>query len=85
MNRDLHRLPELRTTDLRLAQQRVGQLHLGVVRHVKVLARLGQGDVQLFLETGRGGTREEEEAGEGGRGGREEMKVWMKSSDRLDI
>lgn len=38
------------TADLCLAQERVGQLDLGVVRNIKMLASLRQGDVQLFLE-----------------------------------
>lgn len=41
------------STDLCLAQERVGQLDLGVVQNIKMLASLGQGDVQLFLETKR--------------------------------
>lgn len=41
------------TTDLCLAQERVGQLDLGVVRNIKMFASLRQGDVQLFLETRR--------------------------------
>lgn len=42
-----------RTTDLCLAQERVGQLDLGVVRNIKVFASLRQGDVQLLLEVRR--------------------------------
>lgn len=41
------------TTDLCLAQERVGQLDLGVVRNIKMFASLRQGDVQLFLEMRR--------------------------------
>lgn len=41
------------STDLCLAQERVGQLDLGVVQNIKMFASLGQGDVQLLLETRR--------------------------------
>lgn len=41
------------TTDLCFAQERVGQLDLGVVRNIKMFASLRQGHVQLFLETKR--------------------------------
>lgn len=39
--------------DLCLAQERVGQLDLGVVQNIKMFASFGQGDVQLFLEATR--------------------------------
>lgn len=45
------RVAPSRSTDLCLAQERVGQLDLGVVRNIKMFASLRQGDVQLLLET----------------------------------
>lgn len=60
------------TTDLCLAQERVGQLDLGVVRNIKVLARLGQSDIQLLLETGSGrGKRTRARGGE-----EEKRRLW---------
>jgi len=38
------------TTDLCLSQESVGQLDLGVVRNIKVLTSLRQGDIKLLLE-----------------------------------
>lgn len=40
------------TTDLCLAQERVGELDLGVVRNIEVLASLRQGNIKLLLEPG---------------------------------
>lgn len=65
------------TTDLCLAQERVGQLDLGVVRNIKVLARLGQSDVQLLLETGSGRGKRTRAGGGVGWGGEEEKRrLW---------
>lgn len=64
------------TTDLCLAQERVGQLDLGVVRNIKVLARLGQSDIQLLLEAGSGRGKRTQ-----ARGGEEEIMDFNLSFD----